>query len=56
MCVTHQSRDRHCASSLRYRNRAKVTIILICEQTPYLVGVRVGGAKETQFSVNIVLR
>ena len=28
--------------------------ILICEQKPY--GVRVGSAKDTRFSVNIVLR
>ena len=56
MCVTHQSRDWRCAASLRYRNRAKVTIILICEQRSIWYGVSAGGAKAIRFCVNIVPR
>ena len=34
--VNHQFRDRRCAASLRYRNRAVITVLL-CEQKPYPV-------------------
>ena len=50
---THLLRDRRCAASLHYRNRAKVTLLfLFVNRSPIWIGVRAGGAIDTQFSVN----
>ena len=42
--VTLEFRDRHSVSSLRYRNRAKITILMyMCEQkSPVWYGFRAG--------------
>ena len=39
--VTLHYKHRNDAASLRYRNRAEITV-LMCEQKPYAIGCRVG--------------
>ena len=45
--VTLHYKHRNGAASLRYRNRAEITV-LMCEQKPYALGCRVG-ARATRY-------
>lgn len=40
--VTLEFRDRHSVSSLRYRNRAKITILMCEQRSPVWYGFRAG--------------
>ena len=40
--VTLEFRDRHSVSSLRYRNRAKITILMCEQKSPVWYGFRAG--------------
>ena len=46
--------DQGGAASLRYRNRAEITVVM-CEQKPYIRYGFVAGAKAVRCSVNIAL-